>query len=209
MSKLKEALEESNKQAEDTAAGTAPSQEKTKEESAQEENLSEKQTQEVETSEIDYKAELEAERKRREKAEEKLVKLKKEKKEVSEDLDLESKLEELLNRKLSDIEMRTQQREYERAVSSLSESAEEAELINWHLENSIRLSGDPAEDVRRAKLLANEKRLLRENKELAESSKVRATVSKTPNISGQKTQAKKEPEYTSDEIRLLKRFKVI
>lgn len=202
---LEQALEESK--AAEAAAQTAPTEQK--EETTQDENLSEKQAEQaVDSQEFDYKAELESERKRREKAEAKLVKLKKDKKEGN-DPDIESKVNELLESKLSEIEKRTQEREYERVVKAYSQGEDEAELIQYHLNNSIRLTGDTEEDVRRAKILANEKKILETQSELSHAVRSRGAIQTTPNMSGQKQKVTQEPEYTADELKLLKRFKAI
>lgn len=125
---------------------------------------------------IDYKAKLEQERLRREKAEKKIVDLKREKKEAptSEGVsELEARLKELeasFSSRLEDtakqLEMRSREDKYNDAINSVSSSEDEAELIKHILHNDIRATGDVARDVQRAKLLANEDRLVSENAEL-------------------------------------------
>ncbi len=122
---------------------TTPS-EATTEETKEQPKLSE----ESQTQVVDYKAKLEAEQLRREKAEARIVELKKEKKEVStsqEREDLESRIEELESRLLStveektrELEMKSEQRRYSDAISSMSSSEDEAALIRHILENDIK-----------------------------------------------------------------------
>lgn len=133
-------------------------------------------SEESKTQVVDYKAKLDAERERREKAEAKIVELKKEKKESSsqeerEDLEariagLEAKLLETVEAKTKELELKSEQRRYSEAISAISSSEDEAALIRHILENDIKPTGDIERDVRRAKLLANEESLTSENEEL-------------------------------------------
>jgi hypothetical protein len=178
--------------------------------STQDENLSQKQAEAEESKDFDYKAALEKERKLREKAEKKVVKLKRQTKaqgepdEDSDVPDLDARLDAMLEKRLSDIERRAQNREYDRVTAQYSTNDDEAELIQYHLENSVRLTGDPEMDVRRAKLIANEAKIAAQNNELAYSASVRGTVNTRRSISGQKKEVKTEPALTEAEKRFIK-----
>lgn len=54
-------------------------------------------------------------------------------------------------------------------IKLASSSKEEADLIKWHLENSITPSGDVDEDIENAQLLANKKRVATQMSEIRQS----------------------------------------
>lgn len=132
------------------------------------------------TEVVDYKAELEAERERRERAEDKIVKLKKDKQEtppaeIPQDAmeKLKQELLEVQQAELSKIRMESSRSVIEAEISKRSTSDDEAALIRYHLENSVKMSGDVAKDVARAKLLANEKHYQKGMQEMAEALKAK------------------------------------
>lgn len=161
----------------------------------------------TQTEGIDYKAKLEAERQRREKAEAKLVDLKKEKKEANseeerEDIDarikkLEDNFEKRLEEKTRELEMRSEERRYSDAISSVASSTDEAELIKHILKNDIKPTGDIERDVRRAKLLANEDNLTSENEELKKALTARKTAGGI-STSGQRVREEKQTWTAAD-----------
>ena len=114
-----------------------------------------------EATDIDYKAELEAERKRRVKAEA-IIQRNKGKDDDDDYQAPEVDIDELVNKKveekLSGMERRLTQGQIDSLVAAASTNPDEVELIKYHLENTIRPSGDLKSDVDRAKMLANGKR---------------------------------------------------
>jgi hypothetical protein len=72
----------------------------------------------------------------------------------------------------------------EESLDEISESDAEKQLIKYHYEHTLNQSGSSrkaiAADLRKAKLLANESRLMRENSELKESLKSKVTLNKSP-----------------------------
>lgn len=163
-------------EAEKTAASEA-----TTEETKDQPKLSEESKTQVEG--VDYKAKLEAERLRREKAEARLVDLKREQKESESKGDEEDRLlameERLMSRleeKTSQLQKQSKQSKYDDAISSVASSEDEAALIQHILDNDIKPTGDVAKDVRRAKILANEDDLFSENTELKKALSSRKTV---------------------------------
>lgn len=123
-------------------------------------------TQETESKEDFYKEELERYKSRLNKAEHTIVKLKKSKEPVAEadeeDVDEEevvSKIDKLVQEKVNAALAKTQEKEQDALIARLSESPEHAELIRYHLENTIRPTGDVTEDVENALLHADKKRI--------------------------------------------------
>jgi len=151
------------------------------------------------SDEIDYKAELDRMRIAKEKAEAKIVKLKSKSTEIDE--------EAIYERVAQRVQLETQLSALDNEVERVSTSDSEAELIRYHLENSIKSSGNIREDIRMAKLLANEKQILRNNKELGMALKSSHTTS-SADYSGQKKAISKEVKLNQAERDLLKAFKV-
>lgn len=137
-------------------------------------------------TQIDYKAKLEEERQRREKAEAKLVELKRERKDVQPQddssldderiADIERKLEEKLENRVREIQFQSQESKYEDRIAQYASNSDEAELIRYILKNDIKQSGDVEKDVRRAKMLANEDKIVQENAELKRAIVARKTT---------------------------------
>lgn len=155
-------------------------------EATTEETKDQSQLSEESKTQIDYKAKLEEERRRREKAEAKLVELKQERKTAQtqeEVIDVDSRIAEIeqrmsekLEQRVREIQFQSQEQRYESLVASVSSSDDEAELIKHILKNDINPSGDIERDVRRAKLLANEDKVITENSELKRALATRKTV---------------------------------
>lgn len=155
----------------------------------------------VAESGIDYKAELEKERKRREKAEFALYKKNTEGKrsaapEWDED-ELEAKIEEKIEARVSAIRSSQVGEIIDDELLASAKTDEERELVKFHYENSIVQSGSSRtairEDLRKAKLLANSSKYERENAEMAETMKAKNALG---NTSGGTNQAR--PAYSED-----------
>lgn len=181
----------------------------TEEETPKEEELENKeleeesQKEESKDSEIDYEAELESEKKRREKAEsssqyhrEEAEKLRKEKEGFATKEELKE-LEANLTRK-------TFISQVEAEVKRIARTPKEAELILYHYNHSLTPTGDVATDVRRALLLANEKRIGAENEELWAT--LQSKENRSPGVSGGKRMEDeaKEPQLDADTRQLIR-----
>lgn len=162
---------------------------------------------------VDYKAELEKLRGERDNYKQGMLnakaKLKEKKEETPPEVeveDLESKLEQMLESKLSKFQMAQQASSINREVAQIASSADEAELIKYHLENTIRLTGDTHADVRRAKLIANESAHKKQMSEIAAALNSKETMS-TPQFSSQKQSTTgKKRELSSAELKAFKAF---
>lgn len=143
---------------------------------------------------IDYKAELERERKAREKAESDrdnykkgMLKAKSKKKKDEWDDDFEDeeddqedvinrKVEELVSKKSEDIYKKLSQNQVNDRLDKYASSEDEKELMRFHLEHTINPSGDLDKDVQDAKLIANRKSLLTENQELKAALRAKGSI---------------------------------
>lgn len=197
---LKENLE-SKQEVEETTNQSAPTDETNAEDSTVEENDSKQQADEAEES--DHAAELKRLKKQLELAENRIVKMKKSGEDTEKaEVDLESIKAELREEVKSELH----RDKVESLVSGLAESDDEAELVRFHLENSIKPSGDAEEDVRRAKALANVKRAEASKEAMREVLRAERTKTTAPSFSGRKIAEDKQPSYTDAEKRLLSRF---
>lgn len=167
-------------EAEETADLTG-SEDETNEELENQADETATQGSDEETNEIDYEAELIKERERREKAEKKIVEMKREaKQEGEEDEDdlINRRIDERVNLALKDNSTDTVEGE----LQDITDNDKERELIKFHYENSIRQSGYTKaairQDLERAKLIANEAKIRKENSELKEALKAKASVGK-------------------------------
>ena len=178
---------------------------------------------ESESNEIDYKAELEAAQTRLSQAEYTIEKIKKEKKETTSTSDVKVEYQPEPTRDDLSAQLRAeQQAELDKfkkeltqdilaaELEALSTNPDEAALIRFHYENSIKQSGYSRASIRAdlesAKLLANKKRLIRENAELKEALKAKNSVGKAAGGSNQDQQViEDEPNLTPAEKALMQR----
>lgn len=141
---------------------------------------------------IDYKAEAEVLQQKLDKAEytlrKKNVDSKKASEEEVESLDqrLEAKaaeLEEKFDERVKAIRMDDARDTFDEELSAASENPDERDLIRLHYENSIVKSGFSRaavrEDLDKAKALANAKKILKQNHELAEAVKAKGAMGNT------------------------------
>lgn len=166
----------------------------------------------TEPQQVDYKAELETERKRREKAESAAQRYREQvegKSQSSEETSQkfvdeygESSLtkddvERMLDERMMQQQLQQSMRLAQDEASSLAGSPEEAEAILYHYENSIRPTGDVRADIEVAHAIANRTRIngiIRER----QRSKLSETTKAQPQGSGQKKPQKKEQQPLSD-----------
>ena len=216
-----EALE--SKQTEESPSNSpAPESEKKSEDS----KLGEDESKIPESSAptIDFKAMLEEEKAKLQRAEEKIVKLKKlGKKDVpstNEDED-EEVPEEKVSRLVADqiekvkdeVRREIVESEVDDLISELSSNSDERQLIRHIYENRLQKSGysrsQIREDLENAKVLANKTAILKSNKELSEALKSKVTTTTAPNfVSGTRATEKSGPTYSAKERALLEKYGV-
>jgi hypothetical protein len=138
-----------------------------------------------ETPEVDYKAELEEAKEKLKKAEFALYKrnvaAKAQRQEQAEEVDIDSRVEETVAKRLTQITNDFTSDSIQSALESITENKEEQDLIKFHYDNSIQRTGVSKvqifDDMQKAKLLANAPKYLKENKEMQESLKSKRTTS--------------------------------
>ena len=139
-------------------------------------------------NQIDYAAELEKERQEKENYKTGMLnakdKLKKEK--LKSPLGQESpasddKIRNIIREELGTFKTDTKKDDIQEIASQYSSTEDERELILHHYENTIRQSGfdrlSIEKDMARAKMLANEKTIVRENKQLKDALKAKKSIS--------------------------------
>lgn len=123
----------------------------------------------TETSEnLDYKAELERNKKRLEQAEYTIEKLRAENKEEFAGM-TSDEIRQIVREENVALEKKLSNQTVRNLAYSKASSPEEAELMIWHYGNSIVPSGDLMEDIDNARVLANKKRLTQNIEELKKS----------------------------------------
>lgn len=201
---MSEELQELDLPVEDTTDPQAPAEETNADSQGSEASQTQNQEEEV-----DYKAELERVRKTLNQAEHKIVELKKKKPEVEGDLEerVASRVAAMLEEKQSSWQSLQQKEFIDEAIRERAASPEEAELIKFHFENRVKANtGSKAailEAIEDAKLLANKKKILKTNQELAEALKARSTVSSAPSFSGAKITAPEKPNLSPRDEKLI------
>lgn len=113
-----------------------------------------------------------------------------------EGIDLE-KVSKLVDEKLGKFQSGFVSQQAQGLIRSVSKSDSEAALIQYHLENTIRPTGNMEEDVKRAYLIANHGKIL-QNMELFKSQAGKKT--QKPSDPGQKSTQGKEPTATQKEF---------
>lgn len=120
----------------------------------------------VKNEENPYKAELETlqqklerERETRKYEREKRKEYQKKLEEVDSDVpmgaDIESKIASILDEKLNPILKKVDQDKLDAEVSKVTTDPHKADLVKYHLENSVRRTGNLQEDLRKAEILAD------------------------------------------------------
>jgi hypothetical protein len=161
--------------------------------------------------EIDYKLLYEEAEAAKAKAESKVVDLKRELKDKPPVIDPEEEPEpevdnlDILRKELAESYL-------DDAISALTDNEDEKRLILFHYENSIKSSGVSksaiSSDIRRAYLLANEKKIARTNAEMARALQSKASTSSNgfgKNLSHPKPDTKKFPLSKEDKRFLIGR----
>jgi len=169
----------------------------------QEEFVDESKEESEEPSQIDYKSELEVEKKRRERAEFALYKSKQDKKEEPEEKtdfdpsEIKNLIKEAIGGELGVVRHELDKARVEQMAHDRATNSGEADLILWHYTNSIKPTGNLKEDMDNAYVLANRKKFVQENSEAK-----RALLSKDKkgagSGAGQKPKPKSEVPQLSD-----------
>lgn len=176
-----------------------------------EEELSKENNGEGEKPEtIDYKAEYEKAQKQLGQAEHTILKLKaeKDKQEEPEEDDAETETVQQIAQKEARKYFvnltKTQARNFAQSVSA---NEDEFKLIMFHYENTIVPTGDMEADIKRAKLLANEKRIDKEFEQLRRTALSKETRSEESGEGGQKKPIKPQaPELSEKDKKVLRGF---
>jgi len=233
---MEELRSELKSKAEHTASQDAQTEEIKEEASKVEDNdlkQPEEESLEEESLEVDYKDELNRLQEERDNYKQGMLNAKQENKELKgqvntdgvttldEDLVDESFEERIANRVAETLkeEQRNWQHdrlkdETEELIDSYSSSDEEKELIKYHLENTVKVTGSDRrsreEAIQNAKLLANRRKIERDNEELREALKVRSRINTMRSVSG--SRANKDQYNTSQfsaaDLDLLNRHKI-
>lgn len=163
---------------------------------------------------IDYKALLEEEKKRRENLEASIRRHKeKANREEAETLDVEEdsteKIRAVLREELDEFKTsfmaQTRAEEIKQAIQKVSSTPEEAQLIQYHYDNSIRLTGDIGVDVHRARTLANQ-RFVQNQLEEAKATIVSKDTKSSGSPTGRKSGGEEEetlPTLTSVDLQTI------
>lgn len=131
------------------------------------------------------------------------------------DLDIEEKVAEIKRQNDNELE-RIKQSMVEDViddeVNRVSSSLEEAELIRFHLEHSVKI-GDYSrygirDAVETAKLKANKKKIVANIKEISEALKAKATLRTSADTSGVKQPSIEKPKLSREDIKFLERYGV-
>lgn len=210
----------------DATAQTAPAGESTGVETPKVDETTEPVAPKAEeNTPIDYKAELTAAQERIKKAERTIVDLKRQEKQnisATSDVDLDfqvqltpeemtRKIESEVNARLESFKKDITADVFEEELARTTDNTDERELTRFHYENSIKQSGVSrqaiAQDLKRARLLANERALYKENLELKAALIAKQTAGKATTGTNQDRQEADEPEpkFTPQERALLQR----
>ena len=165
--------------------------------------------------EVDFKAELEKAKTEREHYKQGMLNAKAKLKEQNlPEVDISSLVEQKVNEQLDErfsvFETDFASDTVETLLDGLTANADERELIKFHYENTVRHSGVTKSailtDLRRARLHANEAKILLENEELRVALKSKNSITNSGMGSGQsKSQPDNEPNFTPQELAILKR----
>ena len=167
-----------------------------------------KPSSEVETNEIDYEALLEAETTRREKAEKKIVDMKRAEKNGDEYEDPDELINQRIDERVSKALQDSSTDTVEDTLSSITDNDKERALIKFHYENSIKQSGYSkaaiAQDLQRAKLIANESKIRKENSELKEALKAKASLGRGSSGTNQDRTVVEDRKFSAADLAFMK-----
>ena len=153
---------------------------------------------------IDYKSQFEEEKARREKAEAVLRRLHDKGRDDNEDEegqpDLSEQVRSILATELDErfgkLSSELRAEKLEALIAKSASDLEEAKLIRYHYDNSIRQSGDLVLDIENAKVLANKKRLESQVEEMKAAAVSKETASSGSGIGRKPTQQEESIKLT-------------
>lgn len=189
-------------------------------------NTSESQASEIQTEEVtseaetstetesqsgvDYQKELEMARKELEKknkqlgqAEHVIEKLKQEGTKVDAE-SVEAMVNRLVEEKVQNLTSQVRADAIDGLITQYSSNKDEAELIKFHLENSIKPSGDDVTDIINAKALANKARFAQQSAEIKRA-KLETEGDKVT-TSGEKTKSDTSMKLTAEELKIMRAY---
>ena len=107
-------------------------------------------------------------------------------------------IEKLVEEKTQALRQEMQESRTDELINRYARNDNEAQLIRYHLENTIKPSGKIADDVRNAVALANRRRLESEMEEVGRAANARGSVSNY-SAGGRKTTKKADPKQALSE----------
>ena len=192
-------------------------------ETVNEETSTPETTEETSTEEVDYKAELEIAQNTIDKQKgiinhkEEVIKTEKAKNsdeiddiaELEDETDRFAEFEKKQSQEMEDFKFNQTQDKIEDEINRLAKSEDEAELVRFHMRNSVKMVDYSLKSIQSAAksawLIANEKKILSTNTELANSLKAKSSMTTTANTSSQSI--KEDPEeYSGEEKKLIDKF---
>lgn len=163
-------------------------------------------------SDVDYQKELEMARQELEKknkqigqAEHVIETLKKEGGQATTD-NIEDVVNRLVEEKVSHLTEKVRGDKIENLVSAYASSTDEAELIKFHLQNSIKQSGDDVTDIINAKAIANKARFQQQTAEIKRAQNVPEAEKVTS--AGQKPAKADDLKLSPEEQKIMRQFGV-
>lgn len=116
-------------------------------------------------------------------------------------------VEERVNKRLEEFEKRMRSEKEADVIASVASNEDEAELIKYHLNETIKRTDSLAEDIKRAKFLANQSKYEQIEKELPAISAAQRTGNRSSGASYGSEVSKAET-YSDRERALMARFNI-
>lgn len=120
---------------------------------------------------------------------------------------LERVVENAVRNQMSSFQVTLRQKELDTEIERTTTSPAEAELVKYHLENSVRLTGDVKYDVSNARALANQKRLLNQLEEVKMAAVSRQTKQTSATGAGQVKESETEIKLSPENQRLVNQIR--
>lgn len=155
------------------------------------------------TEEIDYEAETDKDKRLR-KAESSAQYHREKNKELKENFVTKDELKEFE----ANITRKTFRSQIESEVERVARNPKEAKAILYHYDNSLVPTGDVQKDILRARLLANESRIEKENEELLAANQSKENRSKNISSGKRMEDESKEPSLDADTKNLIRMNKM-
>jgi len=129
--------------------------------------------------------------------------------ELEDETDRFAEFEKKQSQEMEDFKFNQTQDKIEDEINRLAKSEDEAELVRFHMRNSVKMVDYSLKSIQSAAksawLIANEKKILSTNTELANSLKAKSSMTTTANTSSQSI--KEDPEeYSGEEKKLIDKF---